>query len=87
LAVFVFVQGLLQVQVVLAGEPRILRIDRIAVGAMAGEAGGRFGLALLDAAGGGRGGAGKGQDQAEGQQHGCALHAGFPGAHWARLDR
>ena len=47
LTVLVLVQHVLQVQVVLAGEARILRVDRIAVDTMAGKTGCRFLLAVL----------------------------------------
>ena len=52
-AVLVFVQHLLDVFVVLAGQARVLRIDGIAVGAVAGETGGGLGLAVCGVAGGG----------------------------------
>jgi hypothetical protein len=42
LTVLVLVQHLHQVGVVLAGETRVLRIDRIAIGTMAGKAGAAF---------------------------------------------
>jgi hypothetical protein len=51
-AVFVFVQGLLDVFVVLTGQPRILRIDGIAIGTVTGNTGCRLGFAIVGIAAG-----------------------------------
>src|ERR1700761_1342079 len=51
LAGFVLVQSLLQVHVVLAGKARVLRVDSVAVGAVAREAGGSLLFAGVDIAG------------------------------------
>src|SRR3546814_2655129 len=47
LAVLVLVQHLLQIQIVLAGQARVLRINRVTVETMASEAGGGLLLAVL----------------------------------------